>query len=79
MSKITKKEIHFNGNKVKGRMRELKMTQGFVAQELSINKSTFNLKVNGKVLFLQDEIAILIDLLNIPSDEIKEYFFEEKV
>ena len=79
MNKITEKKHCFDGNKVKGKMRELKMTQNFVAQQLGINKSTFNLKVNGQMLFSQDEIAILLDLLNIPSDEIKAYFFEEKV
>ena len=59
--------------------QKVKMTQGFVAQKLRINKSTFNLKVNGQMLFLQDEIAILINLLNIPDDKIKDYFFKEKV
>ena len=79
MNKIAEKKRCFDGNKIKGKMRELKMTQDFVAQKLGINKSTFNLKVNGQMPFSQDEIAILIDLLNILSDEIKAYFFEEKV
>ena len=40
---------------------------------------TFNLKINGQVLFTQDEIALLMEILKIPDDEIKPYFFEEKV
>ena len=79
MNRITEKKPCFDGNKIKGKMRELKMTQDFVAQKLRINKSTFNLKVNGQMLFSQDEIAILLNLLNIPDDKIKDYFFEEKV
>lgn len=79
MNKSKGKKRFFDGSKLKGRIRELNLTQDDVAQFLGINKSTFNLKVNGQVPFTQDEIASLIELLKIPDEEIKAYFFEEKV
>lgn len=79
MIKGKEKKRCFDGSKLKGRIRGLNLTQDDVAQHLEINKSTFNLKINGQVPFTQDEISSLIELLKIPDEEIKPYFFEEKV
>ena len=78
MIKNKRKKCCFDGSKLKGRIRELHLTQDDVAKHLGINKSTFNLKINGQVLFTQEEIALLIEILKIPDEEIKAYFFEEK-
>lgn len=79
MVKCKEKKCWYDGSKLKGIIRELNLTQDDVAQYLGINKSTFNLKINGQVPFTQDEISLLLDFLKIPDSKIKDYFFEEKV
>ncbi len=69
----------FNYNKLKGRIKEKGFTQEDIANSLGINKSTISLRLNNQSLFVQDEINKIIKLLEIPGEEIKEYFFEEKV
>lgn len=79
MSKIKSKKRVFDNSKLQGRMKELHLTQNYVSKYLDINKSTFNLKINSQVIFTQDEISKLIEILRIPDDDIKEYFFIQKV
>lgn len=69
----------FDFGKLQGRIKELHFTQDSVAQHLKINKSTFSLKINNQVPFSQDEIQQMIEFLRIPDEEIKGYFFTEKV
>lgn len=69
----------FNYSKLKGRIKEKGFTQEDIANNLGINKSTISLRLNNQSLFVQDEINEIIKLLEIPGEEIKEYFFEEKV
>ncbi len=69
----------FDYSKLKGRMKEKNFTQEDIAKKLGLNKSTISLRLNNQSLFVQDEINKIIKLLDIPSDEIKEYFFTDKV
>ncbi len=69
----------FNYSKLKGRIKEKGFTQEDIANNLGINKSTISLRLNNQSLFVQDEINKIIKLLEIPGEEIKEYFFEEEV
>lgn len=79
MAKSRNKKCVFDFGKLQGRIRELHITQDNVAQYLNINKSTFSLKVNNQVPFTHDEIHQMLIFLKIPDEEIKLYFFEEKV
>lgn len=79
MSKTKNKKRVFDNSKLTGRMKELHLTQDDVSQYLGINKSTFNLKINSRVIFTQDEISQLIEFLKIPDEEIRIYFFKQKV
>ena len=64
-----------NTNKIKGRMVELGLTQDMVAKDMSIDSTTFNLKLNNKRRFYLEEIAKLSKILDIATQEdLKEYF-----
>ena len=45
----------FDYSKLKGRMKEKNYTQEDIANELGLNKSTINLRLNNQSLFVQDE------------------------
>ena len=64
-----------NCQKIKARMVELGTNQGRVADEMHIDRSTLNAKINdesGSRLTLEDVFA-LIEILEI--DEPRDYFF----
>lgn len=69
----------FNYNKLRGRIKEKGYTQEDIAKKIGIAESTFSLRLNNQSLFIQDEINEIIKILDIPAEEIKPYFFEEKV
>ena len=64
-----------NSHKVKTRMYELGKTQEDVAKELSMDVSTFNLKLNNNRRFYVNEIAGLSKILGITTqEELRDYF-----
>ena len=63
-----------NTNKIKGRMRELAITQADVAKALNIAQPTANQKINNTRPFDLDEAEKLAQLLQINSGEFGEYF-----
>lgn len=64
-----------NSHKVKTRMYELGLTQDDIAKGLSMDISTFNLKLNNNRRFYVNEIAGLSKLLGITTqEELSEYF-----
>lgn len=69
----------FNYSKLKGRIVEKNMTQNDVAEKMNIAKSTLNLKLNNKILFSQDDIISISRILEIPKEDIGQYFFTENV
>ncbi len=64
-----------NTNKIKGRMRELEITQADVAKALFIAQPTANLKLNNKRPFDLEEAEKLSVLLDIKREEFGDYFF----
>lgn len=64
-------------NKLKGRMRELNITQREAAEKLSIDESTFNRKLNNRegACFTISEANSLATLLDLSTSERGEYFF----
>lgn len=64
-----------NGNKIKGRMREMGIVQSDVAKRLNIAEATVSLKLNGKRPMDLDEARELAIMLNIPSEDFGVYFF----
>ena len=64
-----------NSDKIKGRMRELKITQKDVATALRIAQPTANQKINNIRPFSLVEAERLASLLNIQNNEFSAYFF----
>lgn len=64
-----------NGNKIKGRMRELGIVQADVAKQLKIAEATVSLKLNGKRPMDLDEARELAIMLDIQSSDFGAYFF----
>lgn len=69
----------YDYSKLKGRMKEKGFTQEDIANHINKDKSTLSLKLNNQSLFVQDEIFEIVKLLDIPGEEIKQYFFTEIV
>lgn len=69
----------FNHSKLRGRIRELGMTEADVAQRIGITGTSFSKKMSGKNKFVQTEIKKMIDLLDIPVEEVSTYFFVTEV
>ena len=64
-----------NTDKIKGRMREMRLTQNVVAKRLGINQATANQKINNTRCFTLKEAEQLSDLLELTDEEFKVYFF----
>lgn len=64
-----------NGNKIKGRMRELGIVQADVAKALNLAEASVSLKLCGKRPMDLDEAKKLADMLNISKEEFGAYFF----
>lgn len=66
-----------NTNKIKGKMRELGITQADVAKCLNIAEPTANQKINNVRPFNLDEAEKLSMLLGIESGDFGRYFFAQ--
>lgn len=73
--KIDDKDIIFDFNKLKGRIKEIYGTQASFAIAMLMNESTLSNKLNNNVEFSPKEIVRACLLLNIDLDEVKPYFF----
>jgi len=62
-------------SKLKGRIREKDESYRSIAAKLSMSATTLSNKINGHTTFNADEIAKLIDILEIEESEIANYFF----
>lgn len=76
VAKRNRKESNMiNTNKIKGRMKELEITQADVAKALNIAPPTANQKINNVRPFDLEEAEKLANLLAIESGEFGKYFF----
>lgn len=64
-----------NGNKIKGRMKELGIVQADVAKRLNLAEATISLKLSGKRPMDLDEAQQLAEMLGIANEEFGIYFF----
>lgn len=67
--------MKFNYSKLLGKMRECRFTQEQLAKAIGISKATLNAKLNNQYYFYAKEMYDICSVLNIPIDEIGEYFF----
>jgi transcriptional regulator with XRE-family HTH domain len=67
--------VRFTHAKLKGRLRELGIRQHDLAKELGMADSTLSLRISGFNYFTQLEIAKIIKALDIPREQVVDYFF----
>jgi len=68
-----------NTNRIKGRLRELDMTQADLAVKVGLSPATMNQKINGlRPLFLNEAEAIA-SALSIPDTHFVDYFFSREL
>lgn len=73
--KETNKKFKVNTNKIKALIIERGLKQGCVAEEIGLNESTFNLKINNKRRIYMDEVIKLCMILDITTpSKLKECF-----
>ena len=69
----------FNFNKLRGRIIEKFGSQTAFVRAFGVSENTFSQKMNNKVRFSSDDILKITKMLDIPGEEIGEYFFATKV
>ena len=76
---MLKKE--FNYNKVRGRIKEKLKSEAKFAEKLEISQASLSAKFNNRTDFTASEIfrAADPDVLDIPLNEIGDYFFISKL
>lgn len=65
--------------KLRGRIVEKYGTQARFAEFLGITEQTVTAKLSEKTAFTLDEIVVWCNALDIQTDEVGVYFFEEKL
>lgn len=71
--------MNFDYSKLRGRIREYYGTEASFAANLGIGRVSLSKRLNNELDFSRIEILRTRDLLNIPTEEIGDYFFKEKV
>lgn len=64
-----------NSNKLKGRMKELSLTQADVAKHLGLASPTVSQKLNNVRPFNLEEAEKLSELLSLDAGDFGKYFF----
>lgn len=68
-----------NSNELRAAMTRKGMTQEQVAEALGVTTATLNYKINNKREFKTSEVKALVDLLEIPKEDIDKIFFANDV
>ena len=68
-----------NSDKLKGIMKEKRMTQADAAKILGLSECTVNQKINNVRPFFLDEAELLANALEIDSGSFGAYFFSSAV
>lgn len=71
--------MSFDYSKIKGKIRELGLTQSEYAKYIGITEQTLNMRFKNKRPFTQPEIAMTMQLFDEPIENVKQYFFTKKV
>ena len=70
-----KEKLKMDINKLKGKIREKRLTYKILAQKIGIGLTSMNYKINGKNLFNQEEMKKLKEALRLTDNETIDIFF----
>lgn len=71
--------MEFDYSKLLGRIKEKLGKQENLAEKISLSQVSLNKKLNNQVPFSQKDIISIVTELEIPFEEIPNYFFAPKV
>lgn len=71
--------MNYDYSKLKGKIRELGLTQKDYAKEIGVTEQTLVLRFKNKRPFKQEEIEKTMNLFKEPLENIHLYFFTKKV
>jgi len=69
--------LTFNYSKLRGKIVEKYGSIAAFSTALGISNITLSMKLNNKIRFTSDDIIKIVELLEIPTDEIGDYFFTQ--
>lgn len=72
-------ELEFDYSKLLGRIKERLGKQENLAEKIKLSQVSLNKKLNNQVPFSQKDIISIVIELEIPFEEIPNYFFTPKV
>ena len=73
------KTLEYDYSKLDGKIKEVFGSRKRYSRAIGRSERTVSLKMNNKIPFDQEEIDRTVVVLNIPADEIWDYFFTRKV
>lgn len=71
--------MSYDYSKLRGKIKEKCKTQNKFAELIGIGHVTLSKRLNNELNFTQDEILKACYVLDLPKDQIQEYFFAKKV
>lgn len=72
-------DLVFDYNKLRGRIREKCYTQEEFAKKIGIGYVSLSKRLNNQLEFSSSEIFNSCDVLEIPEDQVSDYFFTLEV
>lgn len=72
-------KYQFDYSKLKGKIKEVCDTQSKFSKKLGISEQVLSKRLKNQVCFDSNEIFKIIEVLDIPKENVTEYFFTEKV
>lgn len=67
--------MEYNYNKLNGKIKEVFGTQAAFAKAMEMGQTSLSLKLNNKAEWSQDEMEKAMNLLGIPRQSVRAYFF----
>jgi hypothetical protein len=71
--------MEYDYSKLNGKIREVYGTQAAFAKAMEMGQTSLSFKLNNKAEWSQDEMEKAMDLLSIPRQSVRTYFFTHKV
>jgi len=69
----------YDYSKLRGKIREVYGTDTAFANAMDMGRVSLSLKLNNKSEWSQEEMEKAMELLNIPRQSVRAYFFTHKV
>ncbi|MCI3860110.1 DUF739 family protein [Lactococcus garvieae] len=72
-------KVIFDYSKLRGRIKERYENEAKFSKVIDSSQASLSSKLNNKTYFKPTDILKILDVLEIPDEEVKLYFFNQKV